>query len=167
MNEGRRIRIRNDDSATDPTQIRKAVVQQLNTFRSHFLRAQLLQLTQSKCTIQRSFEMLPIPILLLFYAIHILAAVVPSPPVAPPSTQGVQGNDDQVMSLHLLQNGQLSDLKLRYTTIQQQLAPGNRRYNMFWSEFESTLPASEPISCPTGTLLVPNNEVASIVLACD
>ncbi len=103
--------------------------------------------------------MVPIPILLLLYPIHILAAVVSSPGAGPPVTQGVQGNDDQVMSLHLLQNGQLSDLKLRYATIQQQLAPGNRRYNMFWSEFESNSPSSSPMPCPAGTVLIPTNEV--------
>jgi hypothetical protein len=105
------------------------------------------------------FKMVPIPILLLLYPIHILAAVVSIPPAGPPSIQGVQGNDDQVMSLHLLQNGQLSDLKLRYTTIQQQLAPGNRRYNMFWSEFEMDSPSAAPMPCRTGTVLIPANEV--------
>ena len=69
-----------------------------------------------------------------------------TPPIGPPPIQCVQGNDDQVMSLHLLQNNQLPDLKLRYATVQQQLTPGNRRYNLFWSEFESTAPASVGIS---------------------
>lgn len=118
------------------------------------------------CSVICAFEMKLYAVVLLLYPILICIAAL-NPPVGPPSIQGVQGNDDQVMSLYLLQGGQMQDLKLRYTTIQQKLVPGNRRYNLFWSEFESTLPASEPISCPTGTLLVPNNEVASIVLACD
>ena len=86
-----------------------------------------------------------------------------SPPIGPPPIQCVQGNDDQVMSLHLLQNNQLSDLQLRYATIQQQQTPGNRRYNLFWSEFESSPPASAPIPCPAGTQLIPTNEVRYVV----
>jgi hypothetical protein len=86
-----------------------------------------------------------------------------SPPPGPPRIQGVQGNDDQVMSLHLLQNGQMADLKLRYDTIQKKLVPGNRRYNLFWSEFESTEPASAPFLCPAGTVLVPSNEVVRVL----
>ena len=87
-----------------------------------------------------------------------------TPPIGPPPIQCVQGNDDQVMSLHLLQNNQLPDLKLRYATVQQQLTPGNRRYNLFWSEFESTAPASAPIACPPGTQLIPTNEVGDACL---
>ena len=96
--------------------------------------------------------------LLLFFLVHVcLASLIP--PVGPPPIQGVQGNDDQVMSLHLLQAGEMSNLKLRYEKIQEKLAPGNRRYNLFWSEFESTSSAPAPLMCPSGTLLIPANEV--------
>jgi hypothetical protein len=65
------------------------------------------------------------------------------------------------MSLHLLETGRIEDLDLRYRTIQEKLTPGNRRYNLFWTEFESTLPSSAPMTCPPATLLVPANEVSS------
>jgi hypothetical protein len=57
----------------------------------------------------------------------------------------------------------MADLKLRYDTIQKKLVPGNRRYNLFWSEFESTEPASAPFLCPAGTVLVPSNEVVRVL----
>lgn len=96
--------------------------------------------------------------LLLFFLVHVCQASL-IPPVGPPPIQGVQGNDDQVMSLHLLQGGEMTNLKLRYEKIQEKLAPGNRRYNLFWSEFESTSSAPAPLMCPSGTLLIPANEV--------
>ena len=100
----------------------------------------------------------------LCFCVFMLAhsfASSPRPPVGPPSIQCIQGNDDQVMSLHLLETGRIIDLNLRYRTIQQKLTPGNRRYNLFWTEFESTLPSSAPMTCPSATLLVPANEVSS------
>jgi hypothetical protein len=101
----------------------------------------------------------PNSVFLLFCLCCVSFARLIPPPRAPP-IQGVQGNDDQVMALYLLQNGLMDDLQLRYAAIQQNFAPGNRRYNLFWSEFESTEPASAPVPCPSGTVLVPLNEVA-------
>jgi hypothetical protein len=75
----------------------------------------------------------------------------------PPQTRGLQGTDDQGVSNALV--GDPTNLALRYANLEQQISPGNRRYNFFWSSYEDQLPASPtPLACDASHILVPANE---------
>ena len=79
-----------------------------------------------------------------------------APPQAPaqllapgvPYPQGLQGHDDENWPTRLVHDQ--AALAARYKALGA-MQPGIRRYNMFWSAFESVKSAAEPMACPAGT----------------
>ena len=97
----------------------------------------------------------------------ICAVPAPTPPPPPPPSiiapglpwpQGLQGHDDENWPQQLFAAGKHEELQQRYTQLGA-LKPGLRRYNMFWSTFESGTTASSavPIACEAGFELTPAN----------
>jgi hypothetical protein len=77
------------------------------------------------------------------------------------SPQALQGHDDENWPSSLVDagGGPTNALRARYKALGA-MQPGIRRYNMFWSAFESGCPSAHalPLSCPAGYLLTPANE---------
>jgi hypothetical protein len=97
----------------------------------------------------------------------VCAAPAPTPPPAPPPSivvpglpwpQGLQGHDDENWPTRLFSTGQHAALQQRYARLAA-LKPGIRRYNMFWSAFESAQQPSSaaPKACPPGFEPTPPN----------
>ena len=83
-----------------------------------------------------------------------------------PRPQGLQGHDDENWPVQLLvrsanQSTATPMLTARYEVLRQ-MRPGIRRYNMFWSGFESAIASSSTsaIVCPAGTQKVPTSEAS-------
>ena len=56
----------------------------------------------------------------------------------------------------------ISEADLRYMALQSTVAPSVRRYNLFWSSFETSrvAPSTEPLHCPAGTVQVHSHTMA-------
>ena len=70
-----------------------------------------------------------------------------------PFPQGLQGHDDENWPAQLAHDPDA--LNARYKALGA-MQPGIRRYNMFWSTFESVQSAAAPMQCPAGTELHPS-----------
>lgn len=95
-----------------------------------------------------------------FLAASCAAAFAAPPPIprgGPPLTRGVSGLTDQEIPDTLLASDPAS-LQARYAAERVRLAPGNRRYNLFWTSFENAAPMPAPGACPPAHELVPANE---------
>ena len=80
---------------------------------------------------------------------------VQAPLLAPgvPYPQGLQGHDDENWPAQLAHDHDA--LAARYEALGA-LEPGIRRYNMFWSSFESVKSSATAMPCPAGTELHPS-----------
>lgn len=89
-----------------------------------------------------------------------VSSALPSfPNGSPPRIRGLQGVDDQGIPFSLIGT---PDLALRYASLETNIAPGNRRYNLFWMAFEPTESSSTPLTCDNGFIAIPANETDRI-----
>lgn len=77
-----------------------------------------------------------------------------------PTLLGLQGQDDQVMSIVTSEmDDNYTTLWSRYKRAKFDISPGLRRYNAYWSGGEPTvMPSKYPMNCSAGFELVPLNE---------
>ena len=94
----------------------------------------------------------------LALAVTAAAAAPPIPRGGPPPTRGLSGVDDQGIP-DMLYATDRAALAARYASMGARLAPGNRRYNLFWMNFEDAgAPTAAPRECAPTHVAVPTNE---------
>ena len=94
----------------------------------------------------------------------LLASAAARAAALPIQTRGLQGVDDDDMTQTLLAAGDTGGLALRYAHLSADIAPGVRRYNVFWSSIEGAAPSSTtlPPACPPGTQVTPASEAERV-----